>query len=225
MYWESENLRVQPFNYLSWKSEGHRIIFHESDRVSRFFFPPFFWKSRWRKRKGSRRNVQNDGPVFAEGETRWEGADTTSYFGPCQWTQEWGPIDCSWIFPNLNQGVIIQTRRQTNTRFTETGRNSWESDECFHGTVQGRCENLVVVQWGGHEFVIREWLDYRFATTHSNFSHTWWWWHCCGDWWGDLRDTLRSSWSNARCVAPILFTCLDNERYTYSFCYLHGTYC
>jgi len=23
------------------------------------------------------------------------------------------------------------------------------------------------------------------------YSHTWWWRHCCGDWWGDLRDTLR----------------------------------
>jgi hypothetical protein len=42
MYWESENLRVKLFNYFWWESEGHRIIFHESDKPWDFFFH-FFW--------------------------------------------------------------------------------------------------------------------------------------------------------------------------------------
>ncbi len=56
------------------------IIFTESPRVTElfsmrvtgpcdFFSPPFFVEESWRKRKGGRRNVQNDAQVVAEGVT------------------------------------------------------------------------------------------------------------------------------------------------------------
>jgi hypothetical protein len=192
-----ENPKIWESNYL--------FIFPESPRVTILFFirvtdpvffsPLFFDDESWRKRKGGRRNVENDGSVVTEGETRLQ--------------RGWNDL--------LLRETLVYTRMRSG-RFLV---NFSKSNSGCQNTNTSVDQHLI--HRNGRKF-LRKWRMFSWSSTHSSRTQTKYPTYPLGTIWKlggcpmrrtwicDLRMTVLSIFSHTQIVN--VFNCHSNLMWT-----------
>jgi hypothetical protein len=108
-----------------------------------FFFPLFFDDESWSKRKGGRRNVENDGTVVTEGQTRLQ--------------RGWHDL--------LFRNALVHTRLRSGRLLVNFSKSN---SGCHHTNTS---VDQLMIHRNGRK-ILRKWRMFSWSSTHSSRTQT-----------------------------------------------------